>query len=141
MNTIKYIFKRIKVKPIPAIFGVLGILISPLIAKSLDSFVGWLAKAPDANISTLLIFVFILFILLLVNLFYLIPFAKDLLNPFDMYPYEEEISTCKDKNGNRYCPTGITDNKKHPVRKENGVWICSNKNCKNSIPPMTGHQW
>lgn len=141
MNTIKFIFKRIKVKPFPAIFGLLGILVSPLLATTLNSFVQWLAKAPDVNISTLLIFVFVLSIVLLVNLFYLLSFAKDLLNPFDIYPYDDETNTCKDKDGKRYCPTGISDNKKHPVRKENGVWICSNKNCKNSIPPAVGKQW
>ena len=142
METIKLIFKKIIAKPFPAIFGLIGIFVSPLVATALNSFVQWLALAPNANISTLLIIVFVVFILVFVELFYLLSFGKELLNPFDIYPYEEETDTCIDKKtGIRYCPTGITDNQKHRVRKEYEMWICSNKNCKNSIPPIRGKQW
>lgn len=140
MDTIRFILGKIKAKKFPAIFGVVGIFIAPLVAIALNSFVKWLALDPDSNISTLLIIVFILFIVSFVELFYLLSFAKELLNPFEIYPYDEQTNTCKDKNGNRFCPTGMTDSKKHPVRKENGVWICSNKNCKNSYPPTIVRQ-
>ena len=142
MDTIKLIFKKIKVKPIPAILGLISISVSPIIAKILNSFIQWLALDPNANISALLIIVFIVIIISLVELFYVLAFGKELINPLDIYPYDEETNTCLDKNNNkRYCPTGISDNKKHPVRKENGVWICCNKNCKNSISLPISKQW
>ena len=142
MNTVKYIFKKIKLKPFPAIIGLIGIIITPLISNILNSFVQWLSLAPNANISTLLALVFVLSIILLVVLFYLYSFAIELKNPFEMYQYDEKSNTCLDvKTGKRYCPTCISENKKSPVRLENGVWICSNKNCENSIPPTFGHQF
>ena len=142
MNTIKYIFKKIKLKPFPAIIGLIGIILSPLISNILNSFVQWLSLAPNANISILLVLVFILSVLLIVVLFYLVSFATELKNPFETYSYDEKSNTCLDsKTGKRYCPTCIGNNKKSPVHQENGAWICTNKNCKNSIPPMYGHQF
>ena len=122
MNTVKYIFKKIKLKPFPAIIGLIGIILSPLISNILNSFVQWLSLAPNANISTLLVLVFVLSIILLVILFYLFSFATELKNPFEIYPYDEESNICLDvKTGKRYCPTCIIENKKSPVRRKM-VW-------------------
>jgi hypothetical protein len=142
MHTIKFILKKIKAKPIPVVLTILSIVVSPLIPTVLNSFVKWLELDAIANISILLIIVMVTLIIIISEIFYLFSFAKELLNPFDIYPYDEETNTCVDKKtGKRYCPTGMTDNKRHPVRKEFGIWLCSNKNCKNSIPPPISKQW
>ena len=141
MNYLEIIFQKIKIKPMPAILGILGMLVSPLINYVLSSFVNWLALAPSINISTLLIIIIILSIFSIVLLIYLFSFVKEVSNPFDRYQFNEETNTCIDiKTGKRYCPTGISSNEKHPVKMENGEWICSNKNCKNSFSRTIGYQ-
>lgn len=141
MNYLKIFFNKIKNKPIPAILSLLGAFFTLLIKSVLDSFVNWLALAPKTNISTLLIIVVLLSIISLALLIYLFFFIQEITNPFDRYQYDEETDTCKDiKTGKRYCPTGISSNEKHPVKMENGEWICSNKNCKNSFSRTIGYQ-
>ena len=97
---------------------------------------------PTATIQALgWIIVILVCLLALLIAFSISQFQKNK-NPFKNCTLDQNTGVCIIENDNKhYCPSCWGKNLKYPVKYEFDIWLCTNRDCKNSEHPMKSKQW
>ena len=141
MNLIKFIFKNAELSILAKLLGLIGSLLLALAILIYNPLIDLFSANSGLWLRIFLILLLILSLVVVV----LILSLRNLLNPYYNLSFDDKTNTyVENGTDNKFCPTCLSENKKSRMYKSGNLWLCSNKNCKNSkapLPPMIGHQF